>query len=51
MKQKQTTYQELNSPFVEYLSAEELFLLGFLKGFNRQSNEVLAQKAFYEISK
>jgi len=51
MKQKQIALPELESPLTDFLSADELFLLGFLQGFDRKSNDLLAQDedddAFY----
>ncbi len=43
MKQKQK-YPEINPQYLQYLSTEELFLLGFLKGFNRKSNQILTEE-------
>jgi len=48
MKQKQLILPEKNSILVEYLSYDELFLMGFLEGFNRKSNEIIDKAGFEE---
>lgn len=44
---KQPILKDLDSQ-IGYLSADELFLLGFLQEFNRKSNEALAKETFFD---
>lgn len=48
IKQQTLSEPELDYFVDEYLDVDEVFLLGFLQGFNRQSNQAMDQFEFEE---